>query len=419
MFASGQDWHGGGRSGYVPIDCNFQGKTIAQRTAGQINPHVGYWPFGFPFFSNIIPITANPAGGSTMQFTGGTVTLQALRRDLELYGRPSSGRQFWRADGRQFGADLQYLFSLGKWFPSSNPHTESDSHCAGRGHLRGEFGLLLSTLVRFFHSTVYGCAQLHSSQGRWVCCGSTMDQSRRGVWHSGYLWEHHFFCRLRWKKRDPLSDWEDHPRPSQPRLSLPPRMRREAPELSLRSPLLHRQIRRNMRLTTSVGISPDNLSPSQTRTRSTRETRWKVWYLARPGAIPAFLPSLMYPPAPGCLIRIGIPQLTSPTIYFGAWCCQYRVMATTLGTEKRGILSTTFIFPQPGPARIPIHTWALSQETSSIRNPMSAPSSGGLWAVFPWAPCVFGDNCAPTTVSGAPPDWDNGVSPGSDGPLDQ
>jgi hypothetical protein len=40
------------------------------------------------------------------------------------------------------------------------------------------------------------------------------------------------------------------------------------------------------------------------------------------------------------------------------------------------------------------------------------PYWGGTW---PWAPAVFGAS-QPTTVSGAPPDWDNGVSFGSDGP---
>jgi hypothetical protein len=72
VFGSGQDWHGGGRSGYTPIDINFQAKSL-NRTAGQVNNNPTW---GYPFFSSIIPITSDNTSASLMSFAGGAVTIQ-------------------------------------------------------------------------------------------------------------------------------------------------------------------------------------------------------------------------------------------------------------------------------------------------------------------------------------------------------
>jgi hypothetical protein len=114
LFGSGQDWHGGGRSGYTPVDIDFQGRSLT-RIVGSSVANIA--SSGYPFFSNIIPITSTNqtgANASTMSFTGGPITIRLYDQSWG-YNTPLP---MPTSAGAPTGGHLVQTYSIN--FPTSN-----------------------------------------------------------------------------------------------------------------------------------------------------------------------------------------------------------------------------------------------------------------------------------------------------------
>jgi hypothetical protein len=115
IFTSWQTF-GGGRSGYYPLDCDFDPKSCQYRTAGTPNPN----PYnGYPFYSAIIPIKTDNTINSTMSFTGAPIT-------IKLYDAISSNNVLSSAN--YYGAFYPGYFWFNA-FPPAADGTGAPSGC--------------------------------------------------------------------------------------------------------------------------------------------------------------------------------------------------------------------------------------------------------------------------------------------------
>ncbi len=341
VFGSGQDWNGGGRSGYIPLFCNTQNKKIYRNPSGGISTNV-YG--GNPFFSMITPIynstsATNPS--STMNFTGGAVT-------IKVYDAPGGGGY------------------PGNPLPVGNIAAGAPPN----GHL-------IQTFTINFPNSVFPVPTLPPS-------ASSFPANRPDPWASPPV--------------PPISPYT----PPQNQAWITPIVAYGT--------------------TNTSGVSTANafeetgplVGVSDPAGSIGMYERWEQ-YLQPVGPTSNFigtgdvLRSMVLSQAfsdPRTLAMANVP--ITAFVKHNNWDKTTEHFAHNLywGMVLPAVGNGSW---QGGGG------WTNTPNIGTLAGNILEPQPVG-YPDFPWAPSIFGNNKAPTTISGAPPDWDNGVTTGSDGP---
>ena len=373
VFGSGQDWHGGGRSGYYPIDCNYQGRGLS-RSSSSLNPNPTW---GYSFFSNVIPVTSTNSG-SLMRVTGGTVT-------IKLYD--SAGGSAWPPPAP--GSDGSPSAVNG--FPA--------------GHLVQSYQITFPTSS----SPDIGVPILPPNP---TPIASSLSQ---------YLGNSDFMYPP--KSALPISNYslptQGHGNPYKPWMT--PNVAYGPATTSWTNFTVNA-----MEETGPVIGLPEPSGSIPQDTNITVYNRWNQY-----GALLLLPDENLIGPGDTVISMVPTKKWSDPRLFSIA-----NVPATAWtthpnwggGARAAHNLFWGMVLPLLGNGEgdgwwgwlgsgntNQTNTWPTSRDMGTLAGNVVDPQPQG-WPTFAWAPSVFGDNNAPTTGSGAPPDWDSGLTTGSDGP---
>lgn len=396
LFASGQDWHGGGRSGYYPLDCNFQGKWTYFRVPGHVNTNLYS---GNPFFSSIIPITSDNTAASKMAFSGGIITI-SLFDAIGGYtaGIPLASNSTAAPIGGHQVSTYQIDFPAGDIPVPILPPNSSRTPVATppKTAAQNYYDTTVNPIVdnRDTEFPPNSILPLPYTGPPTPVPSYAMPTHGTGNPYEPFITPNIAYgtATTAWSGMQ-VSCFEQ----SGPLIGLPqPNQNANLPALASIPGDTNITIYNRWNQYGALLLRPDEnlIGTGDTVESMVLSKKWSDPRLLAISSVP--MEAFVQHPSWG--------QQFAHNMYWG------------------------MVLPLPGNGN---SYWAggTSAGGTSVLSPWAclSPSLGTLagnvvdpqpasWPTFAWAPSIFGDNMAPTTNSGAPPDWDSGLTTGSDGP---